>query len=266
MKIPQEILADFSKRKALEKPKFTVRGLTDMNGNIGETFILAANNFLLCYSGKFSEEYKCFEYNFTEIHNVRLEEERPFAYLAFEHKRQPTRLKFAVFDLKILEKIKGCWEHVYKEKRAEQPSTPITIEGVGEENVSTQNASFSGLTPMLGLCACLQALIHIDSEVVEEERKKLTLVVDNHQLLKEGRDCWQKVGTNQLISDLRSLLSPAQKRCLLANLLEVAMVDGLLHEREKVFIEKLRTALDVDVSEFNTIFDVLLTKNNLTIF
>ena len=266
MKIPQEFLDDFKTRKGLVKPVFSVRVLTDIQGNIGETYILVGKDSLLFYSGKFSEEYKYFEYSFTDIRNLRIEQERPFAYLIFEVHSQSIRLKCAIFDLKSLDKISECWKQIHETSQGQAPVVSGTTATYIDRNSAAQNTSTPELNPMLGFCAVLQALVHVDSDLAEEERKKLTLIIGNPQLLKEGREYWQKVGTEQLISNSQSILSPPQKICLLANMLEVAMVDGVLHESEKAFIETLRKSLAVGAKEFNTIFDVLLAKNNLTIF
>ena len=267
MKIPQEIVDDFKQRKNINTPLLSIRGLADIHGNIGETYILGSNESLLFYSGQLGEEYKFLEFSFANIQHLNIEEERPFAYLTFEIHNQPFRLKFALFDLKILCTIRESWEKTHEHSKEKQSTTSGTTDESSTTTVGSDDKTFtSKLTPILGFCAAMQALVHIDSHVSEEEKKKLPLIINDPQQLAEGFEYWQKIGTDQLISELCALLSSQQKLCLLANLLEVAMIDGILHESEKVFIESLRKSLGVDVKDFNTLFDVLITKNNLTIY
>ena len=267
MKIPQDIIGDFEKRKEFGSPVFAVRALTDVYGNIGETYVLGDSESLLFYSGKLGEAYKFFEFPFRSIQQLEVEDERPFTYLILLVNDQKIRLKFAVFDSNILNNIVEHWQNINSMKTGGPSASSEKATDFADRPTSSQRTTdLPTLKPFVGFCAALQAVAHIDAKPTDKERKSLSLIIDDEHLLKKGFDYWQQVGTEQLGLVLRDILSPEQKLCLMANLLEVAMVDGILQDDEKIFVETLRKSLDVDVTKFNAVFDVLLIKNNLTIF
>ena len=53
--------------------------------------------------------------------------------------------------------------------------------------------------------------------------------------------------------------------CYLANIIELAMIDGVFDSREQKMIRRFANAADLTESEVRTIRDVLLVKNQLSV-
>ncbi len=56
-----------------------------------------------------------------------------------------------------------------------------------------------------------------------------------------------------------------QKRCMLANMLEMAMRDGEFSGSEQTLIYEAATKLGIKKDDFNAIWNVILDKNCLSI-
>ena len=264
MNIPHEILNDLKIENLDDSSMLAVRALTDYDGNIGETYIFEKEQVVQFYSGKLGESYKRIESSYRDWQDFEISIERPFAYLSFTIETKKNRLKFAAFDLKKLEEFKKHWENNVGVK-ANRDVTAI-MNDREEIKVANEEVPVSNIfAPMLGFSAALQAMAHADNRVSGEEYKSLGMIT-SHQMLEDGLRYWKLKGTENLFTELRDKLSEDQKKCLLANMLELAMVDGVLEDKEKSFLEEKRNILGVSIENFNKIFDILLLKNNLTIF
>ncbi len=252
MKIPSDINSDFNSRTGSAEPAIAVRALTDIDGNVGETYILGASDRLVFYSAKIANDFTCHSLTYGEIQEIDVSEDRPFAYLGFRSSDQVTRLKCARYDIDDLLQIKHAWEQ--SGGGADVAVTPGTT-SVGRSE-----------SPYIALSAAIHALIKADASKSPEEEKKRELIIGDPELIRKGIEYCNQREVDQLIIDLNADLSQPQKLCLIANLLEVAMIDGVLTGNEKALIEKMREAFGLQTDEVNNIFDVLVVKNKLKIF
>jgi len=222
---------------------------------LGETYILSDECSILFCTVKIGEQYEYYDFNFDEIEVTGIIEEKPFAYLDINAGNHQWHLKFAVFDLDTVNEIfKKCNKRIDTRTDAHDTAS----------NEIPDNEVFE-LTPITGFCAALQAVAHINGEAAVDQVKNLELIIHDDAALRMGYNYWKQIGNEQLINKLTTLLSTDQKMCLMSNLLEIAMVDGVLEAKEKDFLEQMRIAFNIDAQEFNTIFDVLIIKNNLNI-
>ena len=249
MKLPEKILAAYKERCHDDSPLHTLRALTDIVGNLGETYMLSDGKSILFCSAGLGENHHYYSHEIKDVLIKSLREERPFAYLDLKSQNNDMKLKFAAYDIgELNQMLKNCGE-------CQESST--------DENIYS---SLPDLTPTVGLCAALQAVSHINQDVSLHEMKTLEVIMPDPGLLQKGLLYWKYVGNDRLISELTTLLSDDQKKCLLANLLEVAMADGVLKIEEKKFLEQMRKEFSIDATEFNTVFDILVIKNNLSVF
>jgi uncharacterized tellurite resistance protein B-like protein len=77
----------------------------------------------------------------------------------------------------------------------------------------------------------------------------------------------RSLGVDGLLARLgEGLLDEPQKQCLLANLYELAMVDGRLRASEVTLLDTFRQTLGVDRERCAVLEQVLRTKNDLSVF
>jgi uncharacterized tellurite resistance protein B-like protein len=120
-------------------------------------------------------------------------------------------------------------------------------------------------SPLRLFTACLIALTQCDESRCNSENAYLRRVLGDNALLEEGAKLLDEVGVEALLARLPGPFTPEQSRCLVANMLAVAMVDGELAIEEQELTERVRLALGIPDDEFARQYDVLLTKNNLCV-
>ena len=268
MKIPLNIREDFINRENRKLPDLTVRALTDKDGNLGEMFLFALDNKLLGYSGKLGDEYQIIEFEFNRISDICVSIDKPFAYLEIQLERQKlSPIKFAIFDAKILNTIIDTWRLKAKPLRNQDEieENNHCLDESPEPN-NYNDADDDNLTPIVTFCALLHKLVQSDENLSDEEMTNLKLILSDPKLIKTGWEVSRKYSNEQMITYTKQLLNIQQKHCLIANSLDIAMVDGVLAEKEKTFLETLRKSIGIGTDDFNRIYDVLYLKNNLTIF
>lgn len=254
MKLPSEISAAFTKRKGNDSPIISIRALTDINGNLGETYLLTDENSIMLCSGKIGESYTYHDYRFSDFQTPTLKKDPPFAYLTFAIDKKKIKLKFPAYDMELLDEVARKCGNQGETRPSSAPNPRAESAGTDFE-----------LTPLIGLSALLHAVVSVNGDDSPCQLKNLELIIGNSALLQQGVVCWQNNGEDRLLQDLIPQLTHEQRLCVMANLLDTAMVDGILESREKQFLEEIRVSFEIDADEFNNIFDTLVIKNNLRI-
>ncbi len=73
---------------------------------------------------------------------------------------------------------------------------------------------------------------------------------------------WNDTPMEDCIGLVAQSLNERQQRICLANLVDIAMADGTLHETENVLLRAYTSAFSVDDSEVEKIVDVITLKND----
>jgi len=151
---------------------------------------------------------------------------------------------------------------------AEAPpaEAPVADEAGPEDEAAQDLAPGPAISPLVLLCASLQALIYADGKVEAVENDYLTRITTDQGLIEESLEYWRMAGTRELMSEADRTLSPIQKLCLVANLLDCAMADGVFSSGEKRLIEGFRVALGIDEENFGAVAETMLLKNDLSLF
>lgn len=130
-----------------------------------------------------------------------------------------------------------------------------------------ESAAHAGPTaPLTLLAALLESAAEADGGIGQEEQTLLWHLVDDPEISSEARLLLQRDGLDVVLRHASLLLSDQQKQCLLANLLKVAMVDGVLRSKEQALLERIRKSLGVPEGAWQAIHHALMVKSNLTVF
>ncbi len=122
------------------------------------------------------------------------------------------------------------------------------------------------LAALVIFCSSIHALAAVDGESDERERLFLKRVIPVDSIIVQGQLDHRKHGLEHLLKQVRSELNEAQQRCLMANLIAVALEDGLLRPSEEEILEKFRAALNIPDADYRQVHAVLLQKANLSVF
>jgi uncharacterized tellurite resistance protein B-like protein len=251
MKVPPEIIAKIESIGV--QPQVQTRALCDIEGNIGETWVVADKRHLLLLSRRLGEDFAPSIIPMSKIESFEITNERPFTYLCLVAPGIDTLLKFGSADSAALKQI--C--QLRNSDARPPPPPPVPDEA---------EVALGSIPPFVTFCAALHALIQTDGEVNETELTLLDLVVDDTKMLAAGLACWRQLGSEQLVAEIAHTFNAEQKLCLMINLLEIAMSDGYLRSHEKALLKQLRDGIGVDPAAFSEAYRVIMAKNNMGVF
>lgn len=137
----------------------------------------------------------------------------------------------------------------------------ITIFGEASEGLLDLSSS----SPVVISAACLIAMSECDEEKHETEEGFLKRLIARDEVMKESNALLEFKGLDGLIEALPDSLNGDQRRCLMVNLLGIAMVDGELKSTEQELIGRFQKTMGVSDEDFHWFLEVLLAKNNLSV-
>jgi uncharacterized tellurite resistance protein B-like protein len=135
------------------------------------------------------------------------------------------------------------------------------------------------LTPHLAFATCLIYVMAADGEMDSEEVGHLLSVLggaregnaigvgaNNKALLDQAVRTARSKPIEQFLAEATPLLTDAQRMCILLNLIDSAMSDGEAEPEEQHLIGKIQQSFGITDERFAPFFDVLMAKNDRTIF
>lgn len=130
----------------------------------------------------------------------------------------------------------------------------------GGENIS--------LSPRAGLLLSAITMVAIDGDVDDDEMAII------RRLDGSGRTddwdaavkAWKTHSAEECIPLAAGALDNAQRLVAMANLVDIAMADGVLAGVEQQLLEEYVTAFGVDTGQVKAIVDIIAIKNNKSIF
>lgn len=114
------------------------------------------------------------------------------------------------------------------------------------------------------LILAMMTVILIDGNADEDEMMVLQRVMDNSdadETDEELDELYESHNLKDRIELIANSLDSTQRMTVLANLLDVAMADGILGEREKDLIVTFTIEFQTDDSDLDKIIDVIFAKN-----
>lgn len=123
----------------------------------------------------------------------------------------------------------------------------------------------SSTSPIVIAAACLTAMSECDDEKHSTEEAYLKRLFSRAEVINESNALLEYKGVEGLMKSLTELLDEDQRRCLMANLLGLAMVDGELKVKEQELIGRFQKAMNISGEDFHWFLEVLLAKNNLNV-
>ena len=243
--LPDKLAAEF-KNLCSMAPTAVVRALSDMEGNPGATWLATDNSRLVFFTRKpGSNDFGMLPYRYADASELRIDDDGKFSYLEITFPDREVLLKFSMMEQMTLAKIESMW-------------TPITRQD--DLRAPTE------LTPMLTFLAALQALIQADSDLASQELGWIKEnQIDTNALRRAG--AWLRDhGLEELLKSINETFDENQKFCLHANLISLAMADGAYRSKEAEVIDRLRDGMGLTEKHHQRMFDLLLARNNMTVF
>ncbi len=119
------------------------------------------------------------------------------------------------------------------------------------------------ITPFMALAVALIYMLTADGEIDEHESSQLQAVVGSHnELLDIAFIYAEENSVEQFLKDTKSILVPADHGCILTNLCDCLLSDGLADDHELQLFHQISDAFGVSEMSFKTHFTNLSLKNN----
>lgn len=119
------------------------------------------------------------------------------------------------------------------------------------------------ITPFMALAVSLIYMLTADGEIDDHESSQLQAVVGNHnELLDISFIYAEENSVEQFLKDTSGVLNQADHWCILTNLCDCLLSDGVADEHELNLFRKMSDAYGVSEMGFKTHFNNLKVKNN----
>lgn len=124
------------------------------------------------------------------------------------------------------------------------------------------------LTPQAGLLLSAITMVAIDGDVDDDEVAIIRRLDGNDKTndWEAAVKTWKTQPLEKCIALAAGSMNGEQQLTAIANLIDIAMADGILAGSEQQLLEAYVEAFDVDTGEIEKIVTVIATKNNKSIF
>ena len=233
--LPEEIKNQIDKSLIENEPLALARSNMAIDGHIGESFIVAYEEIFYFFTKAMgSPEFTKIEGTYPDISEMSVTSDKKNSIITVKIGKKKHTLKFAPLVQKSLEKVLEKW-------------------------------LACSLTPFIALLTALMYLAAEDNNVSAEEHKYiLNLANDDESVLNIAHDFYQKMHIETLFGVLTKY-DEDQQFCIMANLLELAMCDGVLHSQELKLLKQFAKHMDIGNDEYETVKQILLMKNQVGI-
>jgi hypothetical protein len=114
----------------------------------------------------------------------------------------------------------------------------------------TETPDGANWTPMNLLCAALLSIIQHRPEGAERRLKALERRIQSTDAINSGQTYVEQLGVADLVTAMAEMLNPAQRRCLLANVLHEAWLDGAPPAPVAAYLHQLQNGLGISPADF----------------
>ena len=122
------------------------------------------------------------------------------------------------------------------------------------------------LTPRIALAASLLFMTSADGAIEQEEFGVLLASLHgDERLLDQAMAYGRATKFEDFLAASDSLLNAAQKNCILLNLADALLSDGRAAPQEQALFERFMLGWGVEQKSFQSLLNVIITKNDHTI-
>jgi uncharacterized tellurite resistance protein B-like protein len=121
------------------------------------------------------------------------------------------------------------------------------------------------LSPMIAFGAAMMHVAASDNELAKEENEYIHKACFNdNKILGAACEYYKKYSYDELL-EIFPELDRQQALCIMANLIDLAMADGVLHSEQQKMVWKFAKAAGLSNSDYEEFREFLLVKNQVTV-
>ncbi len=252
--LPEKVKSSLKAAEVTEQPKVILRSSGSLNGQPGESYLIAYPDMLYILSRQLgSSDYELLKGDYAEeIADMAITNVANGDGLQFKLDTTNYQLKFAEFDRPAANEIIKLWKAKHLSSAAEEKGDPAAAGETAAQHLS----------PFAALAAGMMYIAGSDNKIVDCEEYYIRQVYSGRKAdLREGVEFYQQHDFTAFCRVVKSF-TPQQKLCILANMLDLAMSDGILHTCEQSIVQGFIDASGLDKEEAGRIIDALEIKNH----
>ncbi len=144
---------------------------------------------------------------------------------------------------------------------------PQLVQSLEEGGASVEISESPALTPRLCVVAAILYMMAVDTDISEYEASQLQAVVGTDaDTLKRAIAYSEKNSVDQFLKDAPALLDQRVRLCLLMNVCDSLMADGVMVAAEEQLFNRMLAAMGFAKASFQPYFDAITIKDKTSIF
>ena len=260
--LPSKVKELIEKTASIKDAVTCIRSSGSLTGKSGEGYMVLLPGKIMLYSREFGMEgYDNAVIDITKgISGISLRSEKYDSYIDFDMGSKKYTLKFSSLDEKEVKPLTDLLEKqepkVVSDAGSVTPPAPPQAKAVMEERK---------ISPAAGMAAAMMYIAGSDEKFADEEEKCIRdSILNDEKVLEKAYEYYGSHVYENLIQDI-AYIDHQQALCILANLIEVGMSDGLLESVQQKMIWQFAAAMNISEAEYRTFRDVLLAKNQTSL-
>ena len=144
---------------------------------------------------------------------------------------------------------------------------PQLVQSLKEGGAPAEISESPALTPRLCVVAAILYMMAVDTDISEYEASQLQAVVGTDaDTLKRAIAYSEKNSVDQFLNDAPALLDQRVRLCLLMNVCDSLMADGVMVAAEEQLFDRMLAAMGFAKASFQPYFDAITIKDKTSIF
>lgn len=233
-------------------PLIVFRSSGALDGSAGESYVIAYEGELCLFGRQLGcSDYITLKGNYVaDITVMNIKQSKSNAELLIGLDGTDYKLKFSNFEKKNVETIIDLWQHATASDN---------------NDVVEVTANAGELNAFAALAAGMMYVAGVDGEIAETEENYIRRICGvRKEDFRTGVEFYNNNSLEEFQQQILKL-NEEQKLCILANMLDLAMIDGVLHCSEQDIIQSYVNNTDIDKNRSGAIIDVLEIKNHTAV-
>ena len=144
---------------------------------------------------------------------------------------------------------------------------PQLVQSLEEGDASDDISESPSLTPRLCVVVAILYMMAVDTDISEYEASQLQAVVGTDaETLKRAIAYSEKNSVDRFLNDAPALLDQRVRLCLLMNVCDSLMADGVMVDAEEQLFNRMLAAMGFAKASFQPYFDTITIKDKTSIF
>ena len=256
--LPEKVKQVLGDAGAGENPAAIFRSSGALDGTSGESYIVAYDGELYLLGRQLgSSDYDVLKGAYgADVSGMNIESGKFNSLLIIVLSGNEYKLKFSSFEEKDINIIVDLW------KAAANDSGTVTPPPIPDGETLAAPVKLNAFS---ALAAGMMYVAGIDNEIAESEENYIRRICG---VRKDEFRTGVEFYNNSSLADFEkqaATMSEGQKLCILANMLDLAMVDGVLHTSEQNIVQSFIDSTGLDKGKAGLIIDALEIKNHTAV-